>query len=51
MTWPQAMGMCVIYGAVICLLVVTGVREFIMNAIPLAMKRTASPSASACSSP
>jgi AGZA family xanthine/uracil permease-like MFS transporter len=38
MTWPQAMGMCVIYGAVICLLVVTGVREIIMNAIPLALK-------------
>ncbi|MFJ8586733.1 NCS2 family permease [Streptomyces sp. NPDC093595] len=38
MTWPQAMGMCVIYGAVICLLVVTGVREVIMNAIPLALK-------------
>ncbi|MCK8678665.1 MULTISPECIES: NCS2 family permease [Streptomyces] len=38
MTWPQAMGMCAIYGAVICLLVVTGVREVIMNAIPLALK-------------
>ena len=39
MTWPQAMGMCVIYGVVICLLVVTGLREMIMNAIPLALKR------------
>ncbi|WP_274034450.1 NCS2 family permease [Streptomyces sp. MMBL 11-1] len=38
MTWPQAMGMCVIYGVVICLLVVTGLREMIMNAIPLALK-------------
>ncbi|MFJ9032402.1 NCS2 family permease [Streptomyces sp. NPDC102274] len=38
MTWPQAMGMCVMYGAVICLLVVTGLREMIMNAIPLALK-------------
>ncbi|MER5882947.1 NCS2 family permease [Streptomyces sp. NPDC001941] len=38
MTWPQAMGMCVIYGGVIMLLVVTGVREIIMNAIPLALK-------------
>lgn len=38
MTWPQAMGMCVIYGVVICLLVVTGLRELIMNAIPLALK-------------
>ncbi|MER6844899.1 NCS2 family permease [Streptomyces platensis] len=38
MTWPQAMGMCVVYGVVICLLVVTGLREMIMNAIPLALK-------------
>ncbi|MEV0783697.1 NCS2 family permease [Streptomyces sp. NPDC050423] len=38
MTWPQAMGMCVMYGLVICLLVVTGLRELIMNAIPLALK-------------
>lgn len=27
-----------IYGVVICLLVVTGLREMIMNAIPLALK-------------
>ncbi|MFM9371408.1 NCS2 family permease [Streptomyces sp. Da 82-17] len=38
MTWPQAMGMCVIYGVVIMLLVATGVREVIMNAIPLPLK-------------
>ncbi|MCZ4123813.1 NCS2 family permease [Streptomyces sp. H39-S7] len=38
MTWPQAMGMCVIYGAIIVLLVVTGLREIVMNAIPLALK-------------
>ncbi|MGF1340340.1 NCS2 family permease [Streptomyces flavovirens] len=38
MSWPQAMGMCVVYGVVICLLVVTGLRELIMNAIPLALK-------------
>ncbi|MEV6103774.1 NCS2 family permease [Streptomyces sp. NPDC051940] len=38
MTWPQAMGMCVIYGVVIMLLVATGLREMIMNAIPLALK-------------
>ncbi|MFM9591180.1 NCS2 family permease [Streptomyces scabiei] len=38
MTWPQAMGMCVIYGVIIMLLVVTGLRELIMNAIPLALK-------------
>ncbi|MFV0131851.1 NCS2 family permease [Streptomyces sp. HMX87] len=38
MTWPQAMGMCVMYGVVIMLLVVTGLREMIMNSIPLALK-------------
>ncbi|OEV09275.1 NCS2 family permease [Streptomyces nanshensis] len=38
MTWPNAFGMCVIYGAVIVLLVVTGLRRLIMDAIPLAMK-------------
>ena len=38
LTWPQAMGMCVMYGVVIMLLVVTGLREMIMNAIPLALK-------------
>ncbi|MEU8587531.1 NCS2 family permease [Streptomyces sp. NPDC048664] len=38
MTWPQAMGMCVIYGVVIMLLVVTGLREMVMNAIPLPLK-------------
>ncbi|MGW1163354.1 NCS2 family permease [Streptomyces sp. NPDC002519] len=38
MTWPQAMGMCVLYGVVIMLLVVTGLREMIMNAIPSALK-------------
>ncbi|CAL9392821.1 Guanine_hypoxanthine permease PbuG [Streptomyces sp. enrichment culture] len=38
MTWPQAMGMCVIYGVVIMLLAVTGLRERIMNAIPLPLK-------------
>jgi adenine/guanine/hypoxanthine permease len=38
MSWPQAMGMCVIYGGVIVLLVVTGLREIVMNAIPLPLK-------------
>ncbi|MFH0241742.1 NCS2 family permease [Streptomyces sp. HK10] len=37
-SWPQAMGMCVIYGSVIILLVVTGMRERIMDAIPTALK-------------
>ncbi|WP_415954018.1 NCS2 family permease [Streptomyces sp. KLOTTS4A1] len=38
MTWGNAMAMCIIYGAIIVLLVVTGLRELIMNAIPLALK-------------
>ncbi|OIV36478.1 MFS transporter [Mangrovactinospora gilvigrisea] len=38
MSWSQAMGMCVIYGGVIVVLVATGMRERIMNAIPMAMK-------------
>ncbi len=38
MTWPQAMGMCVIYGAVIMALVLCGLREAVMNAIPLPLK-------------
>lgn len=38
MSWSNAMGMCVIYGVVIMLLVVTGLRRLIMEAIPLAMK-------------
>ncbi|MEE1926865.1 NCS2 family permease [Streptomyces sp. TRM 70351] len=38
MAWPQAMGMCVIYGVVIMLLVITGLREKIMNAIPMGLK-------------
>ncbi|MFF0741688.1 NCS2 family permease [Streptomyces sp. NPDC004111] len=38
MSWGQAMAMCVMYGVVIMLLVVTGLREMIMNAIPLALK-------------
>ncbi|WP_328332833.1 MULTISPECIES: NCS2 family permease [unclassified Streptomyces] len=38
MTWGNAFAMCIIYGAVIVLLVVTGLRELIMNAIPLALK-------------
>ncbi|MBO1418600.1 NCS2 family permease, partial [Streptomyces sp. FH025] len=37
-TWPQAMGLCVIYGLLIVLLVVSGLRERIMNGIPLPLK-------------
>ncbi|WP_030145128.1 NCS2 family permease [Spirillospora albida] len=38
MTWPQAMGLVVIEGLVIVLLALTGIRERIMNSIPLALK-------------
>ena len=38
MSWENAFGMCVIYGLLIVLLVVTGLRRLIMDAIPLAMK-------------
>ncbi|BFV56053.1 NCS2 family permease [Kitasatospora sp. CMC57] len=37
-TWEQAFGLCVIYGAAIVLLVVSGLREKIMNGIPLPIK-------------
>jgi AGZA family xanthine/uracil permease-like MFS transporter len=39
MTWPQAMGLVVLEGAVIVILALTGLRERIMNAIPLALKQ------------
>jgi len=42
MTWPQAMGLMVIEGVVIILLVVTGLRETIMNAIPVQLKHAIS---------
>jgi AGZA family xanthine/uracil permease-like MFS transporter len=38
MTWPQAMGLVVIEGLVIVVLALTGIRERIMNSIPLALK-------------
>ncbi|AOP49133.1 NCS2 family permease [Streptomyces lydicus] len=38
MSWDNAWAMCIIYGAVIVLLVLTGMRELIMNAIPLPLK-------------
>ncbi|TDD83574.1 NCS2 family permease [Actinomadura rubrisoli] len=38
MTWPQAMGLVVIEGLVIVALALTGIRERIMNSIPLALK-------------
>jgi len=42
MSWPDAMGLVVIEGLGICLLVVTGLRRIIMEAIPLPMKQAIS---------
>ncbi|MFF3514620.1 NCS2 family permease [Streptomyces sp. NPDC002573] len=39
MSWPDAMGLVVIEGVLICVLVVTGLREAIMNAIPQQLKQ------------
>jgi AGZA family xanthine/uracil permease-like MFS transporter len=38
LTWPQAMGVIVIEGVVISILVLTGLRQMIMDAIPLDLK-------------
>jgi AGZA family xanthine/uracil permease-like MFS transporter len=42
MSWPDAMGLVVLEGILICLLVVTGLRQAIMHAIPLALKQAIS---------
>lgn len=42
MTWPQAMGLVVLEGLIIVILAVTGLRELIMNAIPLPLKHAIS---------
>src|SRR3954471_20486099 len=42
MTWPDAMGLVVIDGLVVCLLVVTGLRQSVMDAIPLPLKQAIS---------
>lgn len=39
MSWADAMGLVVLEGLVICLLVLTGLREAIMNAIPHQLKQ------------
>jgi adenine/guanine/hypoxanthine permease len=39
LTWPEAMGVIVIEGLVISVLVLTGFREAILNAIPMDLKR------------
>jgi adenine/guanine/hypoxanthine permease len=42
MSWPDAMGLVVIEGLVICALVLTGLREAVMNAIPQPLKQAIS---------
>src|SRR6266540_4662176 len=42
MAWPDAMGLVVLEGLVITLLVVTGLRHAVMDAIPLALKQSIS---------
>jgi AGZA family xanthine/uracil permease-like MFS transporter len=42
MSWPDAMGLVVLEGLLICLLVATGLRQAIMNAIPLPIKQAIS---------
>jgi AGZA family xanthine/uracil permease-like MFS transporter len=39
LTWPEAMGVIVLEGLIITALVLTGFREAVMNAIPLALKQ------------
>jgi AGZA family xanthine/uracil permease-like MFS transporter len=39
MSWPDAMGLVVLEGILICVLVLTGLREAIMNAIPQQLKQ------------
>ncbi|MET7621630.1 NCS2 family permease [Streptomyces sp. NPDC005408] len=42
MSWPDAMGLVVLEGILICLLVVTGLREAVMHAIPSSLKQAIS---------
>ncbi|MET7743856.1 NCS2 family permease [Streptomyces sp. NPDC005385] len=42
MSWDDAMGLIVLEGLLICVLVVTGLREAVMHAIPQAMKQAIS---------
>jgi len=42
MSWPAAMGIVVLEGVVITVLVVTGLRAWVMDAIPLALKQSIS---------
>ncbi|MEU9703389.1 NCS2 family permease [Streptomyces sp. NPDC047981] len=42
MSWPDAMGLVVLEGLLICALVVTGLREAVMHAVPQALKQAIS---------
>ncbi|MFI1399711.1 NCS2 family permease [Streptomyces sp. NPDC020681] len=42
MSWPDAMGLVVLEGLLICVLVVTGLREAVMHAIPSSLKQAIS---------
>ncbi|MFE1958331.1 NCS2 family permease [Streptomyces sp. NPDC059479] len=42
MSWPDAMGLIVLEGLVICALVLTGLREAVMHAIPHSLKQAIS---------
>ncbi|GAA1918474.1 NCS2 family permease [Streptomyces sodiiphilus] len=42
MTWPEAMGLVVLEGILICVLAATGLREAVMHAIPLQLKQAIS---------
>ncbi|MET7498327.1 NCS2 family permease [Streptomyces sp900116325] len=42
MSWPDAMGLIVLEGLLICVLVVTGLREAVMRAIPPGLKQAIS---------
>lgn len=39
MSWPDAMGMVVLAGIVVMLLVATGLRERVMNAVPRSLRK------------
>jgi AGZA family xanthine/uracil permease-like MFS transporter len=39
LTWPEAMGVVVMEGIIIFILVLTGFREAVMNAVPMALKQ------------
>src|ERR1044072_9123508 len=42
MTWPDAMGMVVLAGFIVMLLVATGLRERVMNAVPFGLRKAIS---------